>query len=147
MKTRLVISALSFVLFFAASACAEIIVKAEVNNTSITTNDNLTYKLVITSTEKNIPNPQIPKFEGFDVLSQAQSSTFSLAANNIKTMLTFTYILAPKEKGKFKIEPAVLKLKDKVFSSAAFEIEVKQGSLPTLAPQQEQKTKEPQITL
>ena len=63
----------------------------------------------------------MPKFEGFNVLSQEQSSTFSLAASNIKTTLTFTYILAPKEKGKFKIEPAVIKLKDKVFSSAAFE--------------------------
>ena len=147
MKTSFVISALSFVLFFAASASAEITVKAEVNNTSITTNDNLTYELIITSTEKNIPSPQIPKFEGFDVLSQAQSSTLSLAASNIKTMSTFTYILAPKEKGKFKIEPAVIKLKDKVFSSAAFEIEVKQGSSPTLAPQQEQETEEPQVTI
>jgi len=144
MKTRLIISVLSFVLFFVASACAEITIKAEVNNTSITTNDYLVYKLVITSTEKNIPGPQIPKFEGFDVLSQAQSSTLSLAAGNIKTMLTFTYILAPKEKGKFKIEPAVIKLKDKVFSSAAFEIEVKP---PFLLPQQEQKTEEPRVSL
>jgi hypothetical protein len=147
MKTRLVISVLTFVLFFVASAFAEINIKAEVNNTSITTNDNLTYKLVITSTEKNIPSPQIPKFEGFDVLSQAQSSTFSLAKSNIKTTLVFSYILAPKEKGKFKIEPAVIKIKDKVFSSTAFEIEVKQGALPSLPPQQEQKTEEPQITL
>ena len=147
MKIRLIILALSLVLFIAASACAEISIKAEVNNTSITTNDNLTYKLVITSTEKNIPSPQLPKFEGFNVLSQAQSSTFSLAANNIKTMLTFTYILAPKEKGKFKIEPAVIKLNDKVLSSATFEVEVKQGSHPILAPQQEQKIEEPQITL
>jgi len=137
MKTKLVISALLFVLFFVASACAEITIKAEVDNTSITTNDFLTYKLVIISTEKNIPSPQIPKFEGFDVLSQAQSSSLSLAASNIKTMLTFTYILASKEKGKFKIEPAVIKLNDKVLSSAAFEIEVKQGTLPSL----------PQITL
>ena len=144
MKNRLVISTLSFVLFFAVSAFAQISIKAEVNNTSITTNDFLTYKLVITSTEKNIPSPQMPKFEGFNVLSQAQSSTFSLAASNIKTTLTFTYILAPKEKGKFKIEPAVIKLKDKVFSSAAFEIEVKP---PSLLPQQEQKTEEPQVTL
>ena len=147
MKTRFMVLALSFVLFITASACAEIIIKAEVNNISITTNDNLTYKLVITSTEKNIPSPQMPKFEGFDVLSQAQSSTFSLTANNIKTMLTFTYILSPKEKGKFKIEPAILKLKDKVFSSTAFEIEVKQGPLPSSPPQQEQETEEPQVTL
>ena len=147
MKARFIIPALSFVLFFAASACAQISIKAEVNNTSITTNDNLTYKLVITSAEKNIPSPQMPKFEGFDVLSQAQSSTLSLAASNIKTTLTFTYILAPKEKGKFKIEPAIIKLKDEVFSSVAFEIEVKQGSLPSLPPQQEQETKEPQVTL
>ena len=147
MKSKFVILVLSLILFFVASAFAEITIKAEVNNTSITANDNLTYKLVITSTEKNIPSPQIPKFEGFTVLSQAQSSTLSLAASNIKTMLTFTYILAPKEKGKFTIEPAIIKIKDKVFSSAAFEIEVKQGSLPTLAPQQEQKTEESQITL
>jgi len=147
MKTRLVISALSFFLFFAVSAFAQISIKAEVNNTSITTKDYLTYKLTITSTEKNIPSPQTPKFEGFDVLSQAQSSTLSLAAGNIKTMSTFTYILAPKEKGKFKIEPAVVKLKDKVFSSAAFEIEVKQESPSSLPLQQGQKTEEPQISL
>ena len=141
---------------FIVLAYAETSIKAEVDKTSITTDETLTYKIIITSSEKRMPEPQIPKFEGFSVISQAQSSTISFVQAGIKTILVYAFILAPTDKGKFKIRPSTIKIKNKTYSSDAFEIEVTQGkskpkppseqkpSLPKELPQEEEK---PQITL
>lgn len=109
------------------AARAETVIKAELDKTSVTTDQDLTYKLVITSTERKVPVPEIPKFEDFVVLSNAQSSTVSLAKTSLKTILVYAFVLAPTKTGKFKIGPATLKMGDKVLSSDTLEVEVKQG--------------------
>jgi len=38
-------------------------------------------------TIKKIPEPQLPEFKGFYVLTQAQSSNISFAKSNIKTTI------------------------------------------------------------
>lgn len=136
---------------FLGLVSAETSIKAEVDKTSITTDEALTYKLIITSSDKGIPTPQLPKFEGFSVLSQAQSQTMSLVKSNIKTVLVYAFILAPINIGKFKIEPSSIKIKNEAYSTDAFEIEVKQGKTRPTVPQEEklslpEKT-QPEITL
>ena len=137
-------------------AFAETSIKAEVDKKSITTDENITYKLVITSAEQNIPAPQVPKFEGFNILSQAQSSTVSFAGGGIKTILVYAFILAPTDVGKFKIEPSSVKMKDKTYSTDSIEIEVTQGKAkprkksepqPSLPQQPQSETEQPQFTL
>jgi len=120
---------ISGLLFFLSvlNVFAEVSIKAEVDKTKITTDSDLTYKLIVTSTEKNIPAPQLPSLDAFDILSQAQSSTVSLMQSNIKTILVYSFILAAKETGKFSIGPAEIKFKGKTYSSEAFEIEVQPG--------------------
>jgi len=157
---KLIILTILFILVFIINAFAETTIKAEVDRTSITTDENITYKLIITSTEKNIPAPQLPEFKGFNVKSQAQSSTVSFAKSNLKTILVYAYILAPKDTGKFNIEPSQIKIKGKSYSSESFEIEVKQGEtkpqhkpkseqeqLPSLPEEFQPESGQPQITL
>jgi hypothetical protein len=129
---------------FIALGFAETSIKAEVDNTSITTGETLTYKLVITSSDKKLPTPELPKFEGFNVLSQAQSQTISLVKSDVKTILVYAFVLAPTDTGKFKIEPSAIKIKNETYSSDAFEIEVRQGrAKPQAKPEQKPSLPEP----
>jgi len=148
-----------FVIFLPTAVFAETTLKAQVEKNKITTDEALTYKLIIASTENALPAPAFPKFAGFQVLSQAQSSTVSFMRGGMKTILVYAFILAPMKVGKFKIEPASIKVRNEAFNSDAIEIEVTQGkripqpppvspknkpSLPPGAPTQPQ---EPQYTL
>ncbi|MDP2938007.1 MAG: BatD family protein [Candidatus Omnitrophota bacterium] len=154
---KIIILSVIFTSLFIATAFAQASIKAEVDKTIVTTDDAITYKLIITSSEKNIPTPQLPKFTGFRVISSAQSSTVSFTKGNIKTIFVYAFILAPTDIGKFKIEPSEVKIKNETFSTASFEIEVKQGKVkPKAEPEQEpsipeetqpETEEQPQITL
>jgi hypothetical protein len=155
MKNILLVCTL-LVFVFLAAALAQTEIKAEVDKTTLSTDETLTYKIVVTSSEKVLPQPKVPGFEGFKVVSQAQSSTISFVRGGAKSILVYAFILAPKDKGKFRITPSSIKVKDKQYSSPAFEIEVKPGKEkteppsieePPLMPQLPDRIEEPRVTL
>ena len=137
------------VVLFAVPLFAETTVKAEVSKTSISTDDTLTYKLSITTNEKNLPEPKLPKFDGFEVVSQAQSSNLSFVKNEMKSTIVFEFILVAPEAGKFKIGPSTIKAQGATYATDSFEIEVTQGKLKPKAPQENPppESDEPQYTL
>ena len=140
------------VLFFLSAVLpsfADTAIKAEVNKTSISTDDTVTYKLQITTSEKSLPSPTLPKFEGFQVITQAQSSDISWGKPQMKAAAVFEFVLAPAEAGKFKIEPSTLKVMGKTYSTESFEIEVTQGKQRPQIPQEkpQPESEEPQYTL
>lgn len=126
MKKTFVLS-LIFVFLFIASALAETKIKAEVDKAKLSTDEGLTYKLTITSSTSNIPLPVLPKFADFFIISQAQSSSISFIQGGAKSILVYTYILAPQNAGKLKIEPSKITIEGKAYSSEEFEIEVTPG--------------------
>ena len=141
---------------YAAVAFAQTSVKAEVDKTSLSTDEALTYKLTITSLEKNIPTPQLPKFTGLKVITSTQSSSVTFTKGSVKTILVYVFVLVPTEAGKFKIEPSTIKIKNEAFSTGDFEIQVKQGKLksgveprqkPPPEKTQPEETEQPQIIL
>lgn len=143
-----------FILSAYAMAFSETDIKAEVDILSITQDQTLTYKLVITSTDKSIPEPTVPDFAGFTVISQAQSSTVSLVESKVKSVLVYVYILAAQYTGEFKIKPSRIKVRGKVISTQEFQINVKPGKIePSPGPQESPASPEvpesgqPQITL
>ena len=129
MKFVFVLTILVFLLSAVTAVFADTTIKAEVDKTSITTDELLTYKLTVVSTEKNILSPKISGFNGFAIVSQAQSSTVSFQKGGMKTILVFVFILWPKEAGKIKIEPVQVTVKGNAYASEAFQIEVKEGSV------------------
>ena len=152
----LILLEILFVLIFSVSAFAGPTIKAEVDKANISTDESLTYKLIITSEDSSIPAPHFPKFQDFIVLSQAESSTMSFAKAGAKTILVYAFILAAKNSGKFKIEPSQIKIGSSVYSSEGFDIEVTQGKRKTQPPprykpplpkQTEPETEEPKVTL
>jgi hypothetical protein len=118
---------LIFLILADPQANASVYIKAEVDKTSIRNDETLTYRLSITSDEKNIPLPKLPEFSGFLVVSQNQSSTVSIGKGRIKTKLLYIFILAPKITGKVKIEPASIKIRNHTYYTDSFEIEIKEN--------------------
>ena len=116
-----------FVLFSSAACFAQSSLKAEVDKLKLTTDDTLTYKLTVNASGEDVSLPQVPKFKGFRVVSQLQSSNIAFVKDGIKTGIVYSFILVPKETGRLKIEPSTLKIKSKTYSSEEFEIEVTQG--------------------
>lgn len=147
LNTKPILITVFFILCFTVNAFAQTTIKAEVDKTSITTHEVVTYKLIITSVEKDIPAPQLPNFKAFSILSQVQSSQISLVKREIKTTQVYNFILAPKGQGKFIIEPSKIKIKNKTYSTDAFEIEVTPSPEPPSPKELQPETEEPQITL
>lgn len=152
---RRVLLICSLILFITTPAFSETTIKAQTDKTSITSDDNITYKLTIVSSDKNIPVPEGPGFEGFNIVSEAQSSQISLAGGKVKSVIVYAYILSPQKIGKIRIEPAKIKLKNETLSTASIDIEIKPGTRPIPSPEQNQpesqnglpESQEPQITL
>ncbi len=154
---KVLILFLVFSLFCISFVFAEISLRCEVDKKSISTDDELVYKLIVSSSEKDIPAANPPLFRGFNIISQAQSSTVIFAQSDVKTLLVYTYILIPLAPGKFKIAPGTITVKDKTYASQEIEIEVTEGlKRPGRHPQDKPKTRPeegppdsggPQITL
>jgi hypothetical protein len=135
-------------IFFIGAACANETIKAEVDKLKITTDDEVTYKLNIVSDRNNTSYPKLPDFKGFDVISQAQSTTVSFQKGQPDVLMTYVYILAPTAAGKFTIGPSSVKISGKVYSTQSFEIEVTQGkNLPAPQPEEEPEEEQPKVTL
>ncbi|MDD2752814.1 MAG: BatD family protein [Candidatus Omnitrophica bacterium] len=142
-------------LFIIHPAFAQDTIKAEINKNKLSTDEVLIYKLVIASSQTQFPQAQLPKFDGFNILSQSQSTTLALENNGWKTSLIYEFILAPLTVGTLKIDPASIKIKGQTFSSDPFEVEVTQGKLmprapgknPSLPDKSLPESEEPKITL
>lgn len=118
-----------FYFLFICQSLAQTQIKSEVDKIRISTEEALTYKLTVTSSEKKITQPKFPEFKDFAVIWQAESSKVSFTKEGAKTMLIYTFILAPKNTGRFSIGPAQIKAEGKVYTSEKFEIEVTPGNL------------------
>jgi len=156
MRKKIILLVLLFILSSGAFVFAETSVKAEVNRMSLTTDQTLTYKLVINSSVKRIPQPKLPTFDGFVALSNAQTSQISISGGKQKTSVIYVFVLAPVKAGKFKIGSSEITIEGTKYSSDSFELEVKQGKArpqakpeikPTLPKKSPPTTEEPQFTL
>ena len=103
---------------------------AEVDKAKASTDDEITYKLNIVSDKNNTSDPQLPDFKGFQVISQAQSTTVSFQKGRPDVLMTYVYILVPIAPGKFTIGPSSVKISGKSYSTRSFDIEVTQGEGP-----------------
>lgn len=138
-----------FAVLFIGTVFAKETITAEVDKLKVTTDDEVTYKLNIVSQKENSSFPQLPDFKGFQVVSQAQSTTVSFQKGQPDVLMTYVYILVPNAAGKFTIGPSSVKINGKAYSTQSFEIEVTQGKNPPQPKQPEEEPDEgqPKVTL
>lgn len=148
MKIKFIIINALFILLITVKSFAETSIKAEVDKTQITADEVLTYKITIGSTEKKIPQPKLPQFKGFNLISQSQSSSISFGKDNIKTILVYEFILSPIKQGEFKIESSVVTVGGKTYSSQSYQIKVTAGKIkPRILPEKIKPESQEEITL
>jgi hypothetical protein len=121
----------SLVTFILALACnlafAQTEIKSRVDKDKVTTDETVTYKVTVESSESFIPQPAFPEFKDFAIISSLQSSQASWGKEGAKSSMEYVFVLLPKAIGKLKIGPATLKTKDKTYSSEELQVEVVQG--------------------
>lgn len=130
MRNKILSLSIIFIFLFLVCSYAETSIKAEVNKVNLTLDDSLTYKVTVMSDQKRLPVPEIPKFEGFKVISEGQSSNMSFSKGIIKTGLSYEFILKPLKAGKLNIPAAKIKVDKEVYSSQSFELDVANGKIP-----------------
>ncbi|MFH1355157.1 MAG: BatD family protein [Candidatus Omnitrophota bacterium] len=155
---RIVFIAGIFLLLIKACVFADNSVEAEVDKTNLTTDEYLTYKITISSVDKELTLPKLPEFDGFIVASQMQSSNISFVKNEVKSTMVYTYLLMPIKTGILIIPPSKVTIQGEEYQTTSFEIDVKQGKTkPKTTPKQEphsperflpgQDSEQPQYTL
>ncbi|MDR4507558.1 MAG: BatD family protein [Candidatus Brocadiaceae bacterium] len=110
---------------FAGNALAqEIRITATVDQTILTLNDQLQLTITIHGTQDSSP-PSFPDIDGFQLLFGPKISTQTSIVNGAVSMSKgYSYVLQPKDVGKFTIGPSTLKYKGKEYSSSPLPVEV-----------------------
>lgn len=143
-KVALCLAVSAIFLFLQSGFTEELTFKAEVDKAELSADEMLTYKLTISSTLNNIPEPMFPDFSGFNVFSRAITSKVSVSRGTKSVCLGYIFMLRPTAAGIFTIKPAELKIGDKTYSSAEFKIKVKpSGVKPGLTPKPAPKNASP----
>ncbi len=122
MKIKGVFLCILLFVILVSTVYAEIELKAEVDKKSVSTDDEIIYKLSVSASgEKQLPLPKFPGFKGFLVISQANTSNISIKGRESILKAIYVFILLPQEIGKLTIDAAEIKASGKVYKSDSFE--------------------------
>lgn len=127
MKNRAILLIAAFVLFSSGPVFADTSIQAEVDKTKLTTDQSLIYKVTVISSDKPVSLPEFPKFTGFNVNSQIQSTQVSFVNGEAKSTFIYSVVLSPTVTGKLKIAPSHIKIKGSVVDTKSFDIGITQG--------------------
>ena len=89
---------------------AQVEVKAEVNTTSVTLEEEIKLTVYVSANSTNIETPQMPSLPNFNIYSAGQSRQVSMVNGKVSAMMQYNYILTPRFAGKTTIEPFTVKV-------------------------------------
>lgn len=101
---------------------------ATVDRTSITTDDLLTLTVTVSGQENNMPRPEQPVLDGFNVVSSGTSSQMNIINGNMSVLQSTIYHLQPTEIGTLSIGSFSLTLNGQTYQTDPIQIEVTQGT-------------------
>jgi hypothetical protein len=133
-----IIVSIALIFLFLGTSLAQPSIKAEVDKKSVATDEAVVYKVTVILEQNNQPQIQLPKFDGFTIISTAESQTVSFADKTLKTHFLYVLVLVPRVAGTLKIPPVRLKSEAGTIESEAFEIQVKPGKKPVVPQEQPQ---------
>lgn len=107
----------------------DITVDAIVDSTKVEVGEYVHYTVRISNkTNSNLPQPQFPSFQGFNVNQQPASTRMETSIINsqmtINNYVEYPFILIATKPGKFPIEPVTIEYNGKTYSSQPVTIEV-----------------------
>ena len=126
--------AVAVLLASAPGASAQPTVRAEIDKTSLSTDDTLLLTIIVTGDFQRLSPPTLPAFEGFDVVGTSYSSATSLVNGRRSFEGRYLYQLRPIQLGRLTIDPVEVTIDGQSFRTEPLPVEVLPGSLPTPPP-------------
>lgn len=111
-----------------ASAQSPYGLQAQVDTTDITTDDTVTFTLILTTPDGSAPQLNLPPLDGFNVTNQQSASQYSIVNGQTSTSMSYAYALQPTRTGDIEIPSLHLALNGQTVSTEAFTIHVRQGN-------------------
>jgi hypothetical protein len=112
---------------------------ATVSKNKVALNETFEYKVEVSGTSTNLPSPQFPNFDAFNVLSGPNTATSIQFINGkMSSSKSFSYYLQPQKLGEFVIPAATLELEGEIISSNEIKMTVTEA-----ADQKESQTQAP----
>ncbi len=124
MKTAGALLALSLI-FSAAPARAGLTVAASVDRHEVDIDGSVRLTVTISGDTANVPEPEIPRLNAFNVYSSGRSQNISFINGRVSSSVVFTYILEPRYIGKAVIPPISVFTGTEKFMTRQIEIEVR----------------------
>lgn len=103
---------------------AQVEVRAEVNTTTVTLNEEINLTVYVTAPSTNIEVPQMPSLPNFNIYSAGQSRQVSMVNGKVNARLQFNYVLTPRFAGKTKIGAFTVKVAGKDYQTEPIEVEI-----------------------
>ena len=107
---------------------------AGVDRTSATTDDFVTFTVVVSALERISAHPQPPPLDGFEIAGIGSSSQIVFEGNQLRTTTTHTYQLRPLRTGTLIIGPVSATIDGVAHTTDPLVVEVTQGAGQPVAP-------------
>jgi hypothetical protein len=104
------------------------VVWAEVERTSLSTNETLALRVYVNADAGRSSEPVLPSLDGFEVLRRSSGSQISIINGVRSSNIYFLYELHPLREGILTIDPIAVQVGGNVYNTEAITIEVSQGT-------------------
>ncbi len=128
------LAALALLLTGPGPVAAQVELRAEVDRSRMSTDDQLLLSLIVEGDFQNASPPALPDFEGFDVMGTSSRYETSIFNGRRSVEARFLYQLRPRNLGRLEIPPIEVTVDGQSLSTQVIEVEVEPGSIPTEAP-------------
>ena len=103
---------------------AQVEVRAEVNTTTLTLEEEINLTVYVSAPSTNIENPQMPSLPNFNIYSAGQSRQVNMINGKVSALMQFNYILTPRFAGKTTIGAFTVQVAGKNYSTEPIEVEI-----------------------
>lgn len=109
-------------------------ITAELDRATATTDDVVTLTVTVRSDDINPPMPEVPPFDGFEILGTGSSRQIEIVNGAVQSQAVYTYQLRPLRLGRLIIAPATVAIAGQAYASRPLALTVTAGTAPTPAP-------------
>ena len=119
-----IILILLFIFTTTISYAEDISISADVDKQEISLDGQLALTITVTGNVSNIPEPHIPRLDGFTAYSSGRSQNISIINGQVTSSVSFTYVLVPNAEGDYTLGPFTIDYNGKTYSAGPINIKV-----------------------
>ncbi len=109
-------------------------IKANVNTTTIATDELVVLTVTVVDDSAQQPRPLLPRLDGLAVVDLDIATDVDMVNGQIQTKVVYTYRLQPRRTGTLTIPPVSVKIDSETYKTAPISIKVTQGAPPVPGP-------------